>query len=185
MRFLYLSSCYIRHWSINYRQKTFAFYKSRTYILFSPLISNNYIQEYVGSLFLIDYSNRMTELLDEMPNDFLSNDLDNDEAINGRHLNPTDFSLASDLPQLDPLDEEGEDPIMKAGGFEGDIMNVTKIDIAEMRMSSANGRNAIRNKNGLWRNDEVPYVISNQYNSYERGIIAKAFAEYHRETCIK
>merc|ERR1719384_1819662 len=52
-------------------------------------------------------------------------------------------------------------------------------------MSSANGRNAIRNKNGLWRNDEVPYVISNQYNSYERGIIAKAFAEYHRETCIK
>ena len=69
--------------------------------------------------------------------------------------------------------------------YRGDIMNVTKIDIAEMRMSSANGRNAIRNKNGLWRNDEVPYVISNQYNSYERGIIAKAFAEYHRETCIK
>ena len=70
------------------------------------------------SLFPLDENQKNERIaFDEMPFDFLSNDLDNDEAINGRHLNPTDFSLASDLPQLDPLDEEGEDPIMKAGGF--------------------------------------------------------------------
>ena len=120
-----------------------------------------------------------------MPEDFQTNEIENDEEINGRHLNPTDFSLASDLPQLDPIAEEGEDPILTSGHFEGDITNVDKIDIAEMRMSSSNGRNAIRYKNGLWRNNEVPYVISNQYNNYERGVIASAFAEYHQKTCIK
>ena len=115
----------------------------------------------------------------------MANDFDNDEAINGRHLNPTDFSLASDLPLLDPLVEEGEDPILSANAFEGDIVNVSKIDIAELHMNSVYGRNAIRNQRLLWRNDEVPYVISNQYNNYERGVIASAFAEYHAETCIK
>ena len=124
-------------------------------------------------------------MLQDMPNDFISNDFDNDEAINGRHLNPTDFSLASDIPVLDAAEEEGEDPILLAQAFEGDIVNVSKIDIAELRMNSVFGRNAIRNKNALWPNNEVPYVISSQYNNYERGVIASAFAEYHKETCIK
>ena len=79
-------------------------------------------------------------MLDHMPEDFQSNEIENDEEINGRHLNPTDFSLASDLPQLDPIAEEGEDPIefvwnpAQAG-------NATHLDIGNEVLSRGPGRN--------------------------------------------
>ena len=47
------------------------------------------------------------------------------------------------------------------------------------------GRNAIRDSWRKWPGAVIPYVISNVYNSRERGIIAKAFREYHTKTCIK
>ncbi len=129
------------------------------------------------------------QLLDDMPSDFVSNDVAGDafdEDQNGLHLNPDDFRRAADVQDEDPLLLEGEDPIELAGAFEGDIVNISKVDIAEMRVRALSfTRNAIRNKNMLWPNCEVPYVISSQYGSYERGVIASAFQEYHEKTCIK
>ena len=38
------------------------------------------------------------------------------EDENGKHLNPTDFRAAADVPDdINPLDEEKGDPIMSAG----------------------------------------------------------------------
>lgn len=128
------------------------------------------------------------QLIADMPSDFVSNDLESDgfdEDQNGLHLNPNDFRRAADVADEDPLLLEGEDPI-EGPHFEGDITNVTKVDITEMRVQALSfTRNAIRNKNMLWPNCEVPYVISSSYGSYERSVIASAFQEYHAKTCIK
>ena len=34
---------------------------------------------------------------------------------NGLHLNPTDFRMAADVPDINPMDVEEGDPIMSAG----------------------------------------------------------------------
>lgn len=37
----------------------------------------------------------------------------------------------------------------------------------------------------LWPNGKIPYVISKRYGTYARRMIAKAFDEFHRNTCIR
>ena len=99
-----------------------------------------------------------------MPNEFTSNMI-HDEGITkvasdfidlDVHLNPSDFAMARDTPEIAAdAPPDGFDPIMAAGQFEGDIVNVTSIDINELLMSSNNARNAIRNKRQLWPNGKV------------------------------
>ena len=36
-----------------------------------------------------------------------------------------------------------------------------------------------------WPGATIPYVISSQFGSYERSVIAKAMKTYHEKTCIK
>ena len=36
-----------------------------------------------------------------------------------------------------------------------------------------------------WKNGVVPYTIASSFSKYERGVIAKAMKEYHKNTCIK
>ena len=48
---------------------------------------------------------------------------------------------------------------MAAGQFEGDIVNVTSVDINELLMTTNNARNAIRNKLQLWPNGKVSFPI--------------------------
>jgi len=141
-----------------------------------------------------NYAPSTEELIHEMPNEFTSNMI-HDEGITkvasdfidlDVHLNPSDFAMARDTPEIAAdAPPDGFDPIMAAGQFEGDIVNVTSIDINELLMSSNNARNAIRNKRQLWPNGKVPYVISSQYSKRERGVIASAIEEYHAKTCIK
>ena len=93
-----------------------------------------------------------------MPNDFVPDNLIDDEEgdQNGHHLNPSDFQRASDVADIDPVADEGvdEDPILLANAFEGDILNVTKVEIHDMHIAtSAETRNA--HKTGLWPNNEV------------------------------
>jgi len=138
----------------------------------------------------------MDELMDNMPNEFLNNEIQrvqdspNDE-MDGNHLNPSDFQVARDQPEEVSADPPADvDPILNIDVveqeyFEGDIVNITKVDISESLMQTHNGRNAIRNRHQLWPNGKVPYSISNQYNKHERSVIASAIAEYHAKTCIK
>lgn len=36
-----------------------------------------------------------------------------------------------------------------------------------------------------WPNGQIPYVLSSQYGSYSKQVIAKAFDEYRKKTCIR
>ena len=103
------------------------------------------------------------DLLQDMPDEFISsNNLMRDEAsdetdAHGNHLTPFDFQVARDFPKevnKDPPDDEG-DPILFANVFEGDINNVTSVDINELLMTTNNARNVIRNKHQLWPNNQV------------------------------
>jgi len=142
-----------------------------------------------------DYAPTNEELISEMPADFTVNvhdernsNLASDYTVDlNVHLTPTDFAEARVNAEVIASDEpaSGDDPIMLAGQFEGDIVNVTSIDISSLLMTSNNARNAIRNKHQLWQNGKVPYVISSHYNKRERGVIASAIEQYHGETCIK
>jgi hypothetical protein len=77
-----------------------------------------------------------------------------------------------------------DDPILKAGGWEGDIDNVATDNLMAI-LSPAGQRNAIKDLGMLWPNGVVPYVISSSYSSQERTVIAKAMNEYHTKTCIR
>ena len=46
-------------------------------------------------------------------------------------------------------------------------------------------KNAIRELWKKWPDATIPYVISSQFGSYERSVIAKAMKTYHSKTCIK
>ena len=46
-------------------------------------------------------------------------------------------------------------------------------------------RNAIKRADAKWKNGEVPYTVHRSFSDYERGVIAKAMKEYHKNTCIK
>ena len=54
------------------------------------------------------------ELLRMMPR-FSEPVHDAENDVVGESFSPEDFQLARDIPDLDPLEEEGEDPIMYAG----------------------------------------------------------------------
>jgi len=120
-------------------------------------------------------------------------DGDDGESAPGNPLDPEDFAKAmSESYDSPPLDEANIDPIELAEAFEGDILNVKLNDLEEMASPGIEGadagtyvRNAIKESYRKWPGGVVPYEISHQYNTRERGVIAKAMQEYHAKTCIK
>ncbi|XP_074600489.1 uncharacterized protein LOC141854624 [Brevipalpus obovatus] len=71
-----------------------------------------------------------------------------------------------------------DDVLYSGRHFEGDIMD-------SLLVNGSDGKNAIRNPGSHWPNGRVPYVLSSDYTSEERAVIARAMDEYHRRTCIK
>ena len=114
-------------------------------------------------------------------------------AGEGKPLNETDFANGNDLNVTVP---EGQDPIQDAidhgDGFEGDIRlnkeqatiiaNGTEEEIAALRSASTRSSHKWP-KSGSTVN--VPYVLSSSFSSFERSVIARAFSEFHSETCIR
>ncbi|XP_063233842.1 zinc metalloproteinase nas-4-like [Bacillus rossius redtenbacheri] len=104
---------------------------------------------------------------------------DEEKDVPGEPLTPEDFQNAENLELLVPPQEEGSvDPLEVAGLFEGDIAGV---NVSELILE----KNAARNPRKRWSYGLVPYVISASFNSYERSVIAAAFLDYHRHTCVK
>lgn len=105
-------------------------------------------------------------------------------------MTPIDYQNGDSILAIQnspPHDKYNTDPIELAGLFEGDI-------ILSSTKSGQNGNNKddVPNpKNGIkwdrqkWDGGIIPYFISNQFNAMERSVIAKAFSEYHKNTCIK
>jgi len=52
-------------------------------------------------------------------------------------------------------------------------------------VGSAIRRNGISSSVKKWPGARIPYVLSHQYTARERAILARAFQEYHRRTCIR
>ncbi|CAL4096171.1 unnamed protein product, partial [Meganyctiphanes norvegica] len=71
-------------------------------------------------------------------------------------------------------------PITLAGLFEGDIVVAS---IQELINIIYGGRSAIRRRH--WTGGIIPYVISDEYNSEERRVIAHAIVTYEDNTCIR
>lgn len=79
-----------------------------------------------------------------------------------------------------------EDPILRAGKFEGDIEGHNSTSIHQYAADvSQLGRNAVRGQYRLWPNSVIPYLLSTQYGDYSRQVIAKAMEEYAAKTCVK
>jgi len=113
----------------------------------------------------------------------INDELALDDSL-GAPISEDELSASEDLveEEWDP----DQDPIELAGLFEGDIDNFAQDDVAddENDIYGAN-RNAIRDTRRKWPNAQIPYVISNQFNSNERLVIAKAIKTYHDKTCIR
>uniref|UniRef100_A0A0N4ZXR2 Metalloendopeptidase n=1 Tax=Parastrongyloides trichosuri TaxID=131310 RepID=A0A0N4ZXR2_PARTI len=107
------------------------------------------------------------------PNDF----------INGAHL---DAQWGED--ESDMWDSEA---IYNADKFEGDIIGINASTVNAFVNGGVDPnskdvhRNAIKNKLQMWKNGRIPYVLSSQYSSHSRSMIANAMEEYNKHTCIR
>ncbi|XP_050727620.1 zinc metalloproteinase nas-4-like isoform X2 [Eriocheir sinensis] len=107
----------------------------------------------------------------------------------GSPLSPSDFEKSEGMIH-DTIDTSSQtDPIEMAGLFQGDIMLGPKdslSDLAHGKQSSARmGRSAMIDIHRRWPNGIIPYVISQAYDKYARGTIAKAMSEFHIKSCIR
>ena len=121
-----------------------------------------------------------------LPGKLISSAPENNEIaardIPASPLSPDDFRAAEFVDEEDPIFIH--DPLEKAGLFEGDIANVTMDDLRKLR-SGAYSKNAIRELWKKWPDATIPYIISSQFNTYERSVIAKAMKNYREKTCIR
>lgn len=161
-------------------------------------IANRDSQPAMDSMFQATFSiSDLMDNFDAMMPGFNSSDLDAlaEEDTPGLPLDPYDFLDAAD-PELEllktPISDDNVDPITAGDGFEGDIKNVDFRELKAIYDIAAQDnrrdglmRNAIKDEWRKWPGGVVPYIISSQYNRYERSIIAKAMQEYKDKTCIR
>ncbi|KAK6644309.1 hypothetical protein RUM43_000576 [Polyplax serrata] len=123
-----------------------------------------------------DIINRKFEEMNDLP----LGTPEEEKNVPGEPLTPEDFRNAKTMKHEGPvMDENTPDPIQSAGLFEGDIAGVNISDVL------SSGRNGIRDMNLRWPGGVIPYVISAQFDSRERGVIAAAFHDYQTKTCIR
>ncbi|KAK8394382.1 hypothetical protein O3P69_006522 [Scylla paramamosain] len=103
----------------------------------------------------------------------------------GPPFNPNDFAPLDSQIAHDPVENPtGEDPILFAGRFEGDIILEGPDELMAILGQSRKGRNMIKDHSKKWPGGVVPYVVSSSYDATERGIIAKAMNEIQAHSCI-
>jgi len=113
---------------------------------------------------------------------------DTAEIIPGPPFTPAE--LNHDLTQEDmamaDTPADSQDILETAGAFEGDI-RIMKLD--EILQRSINtkpgGRNAIIDKNKMWQNRKIPYLVANHYDQKERDTIAAAINVINKQSCVK
>lgn len=77
------------------------------------------------------------------------------------------------------------DPISTSGYFQGDIIIQSRDHLTQILEGDPNGQlSAISNRQLLWPQGVIPYVISSYYTSGERQVIARAMTELSRKTCL-
>lgn len=78
-----------------------------------------------------------------------------------------------------------EDPTSLSGYFQGDIMIDTRDHLAHILKGDTMGQNsAISDRGNHWPEGKMHYVISSDFDSSERQIIARAMTELSQKTCL-
>ncbi|XP_045131019.1 zinc metalloproteinase nas-4-like isoform X1 [Portunus trituberculatus] len=109
--------------------------------------------------------------------------------VPGAPLSPKDFE-ESGIMKHNTIDTTVQaDPIELAGLFQGDIMLNPQDTLSDLAHgdppSGRTGRSAMIDIHRRWPNGIIPYVISQAYDKFARGTIAKAMSEFHEKTCIR
>ncbi|CAD5218358.1 unnamed protein product [Bursaphelenchus okinawaensis] len=95
-----------------------------------------------------------------------------------------------DLDIDDPLAMEGlndelKEPMwIRSGKFQGDIDGVDSSMIKKLNSASVQ-MNALKNKQLIWTNGIVPYVLDEAFTQSEVKLLEKAFRTYRKRTCIR
>uniref|UniRef100_A0AC35U7G6 Metalloendopeptidase n=1 Tax=Rhabditophanes sp. KR3021 TaxID=114890 RepID=A0AC35U7G6_9BILA len=97
-----------------------------------------------------------------------SNYLTNDDFINAKKLEINKSHISPSLA--------------KQKYFHGDIRGKAAWTTTQKNGIRRNGVISVIKK---WPNGRIPYIISSQYTSAERAVLAKAIQEYHTRTCIR
>nr|XP_045603957.1 zinc metalloproteinase nas-4-like [Procambarus clarkii] len=110
--------------------------------------------------------------------------------IPGEPLSPADFETSAHMVHAAVDTTSQADPIELAGLYQGDIILNSMDHVSDSAMGGGrsrlpHARNAIINLSRRWPNGVIPYVISSSYNNHERGTIAMAINQYHKNTCIR
>ena len=82
--------------------------------------------------------------------------------------------IASKNLTYEEEDHEGVDVLYNSGKYDGDIMIDTEFQ-----------RNALVNEDRKWPNGTIPYIISADFDSRERKVIARAFSILEEKTCLR
>jgi len=111
-------------------------------------------------------------------------------AVPGEPLSDVDFGSAVALhryPFIERVRPDETDPIELAGLFEGDIMLTHDEDIliGNGPRKGEPDLNITAKGNQNWPNGNVPYVLSAEFNSLERALIAVGFLDIEHQTCIR
>ncbi|KRZ87567.1 Zinc metalloproteinase nas-4, partial [Trichinella sp. T8] len=79
-----------------------------------------------------------------------------------------------------------EDPLLKAGKFEGDIAGFAGSNQQSFQRNPTGvAHSAVRDSWHRWRDRSIPYVLSSRYGLYSRKVIAKAMDDFHKKTCLR
>ncbi|XP_042868456.1 zinc metalloproteinase nas-4-like [Penaeus japonicus] len=80
----------------------------------------------------------------------------------------------------------GDDPTLRSGFFQGDIMLPSKDHLLQIIQGSPDAQgSAARNPALRWPGALIPYVISASFSRAERAVIGGAMGEYHSKTCLR
>nr|XP_027238660.1 zinc metalloproteinase nas-13-like [Penaeus vannamei] len=81
---------------------------------------------------------------------------------------------------------EEDDPSLRSGFFQGDIMLPSEDHLLQIIQGSPDAQgSAARNPALRWPGALIPYVISASFSRAERAAIGGAMGEYHTKTCLR
>ncbi|XP_045126097.1 zinc metalloproteinase nas-6-like isoform X2 [Portunus trituberculatus] len=110
-------------------------------------------------------------------------DLAND--VVGKPFDPNDSAPLDPQIAYDPVENPtGEDPILSAQRFEGDIILENEAELTDLLGGGRKGRNMVKDHSKKWPGGVVPYVVSSLYESSERKIIKRAMNSLQESSCI-
>ena len=110
----------------------------------------------------------------------------------GKPLNAKDYRLGDMIDKDVPEGKSIASALEQGDGYEGDI-KLNDEQEAIMRTGTDDERALVRAASTYsshkWRKVgdyvHVPYTISDDFTEVERGLIAKGFQDYHKNTCIR